>query len=135
MEDKDNNVGKESDQLCSETTQLDQINNWANERGLLDIAWDKSAHASFLAEELSEFLRAKNDNEEIDALCDMVVFAVNAMRIKGYNPNVAMEETIKEISSRTGAFNPQTGKWEKFQTQEARVLWYSANYDKAKIGE
>jgi hypothetical protein len=110
-----------------------KINDWAKERGLLDIGWDKSAHASFLAEELSEFLRAKQNNEEIDALCDIVVFAVNAMRLLGYDPNVAMDETLKEISSRTGAFNPQTGKWEKFKTPEAMALWYSANYDKAKI--
>lgn len=114
-------------------THFDQINDWANERGLLNIDWDKCAHASFIAEELSEFLRAKNGNEEIDALCDVIVFAVNAMRIRGYNPNIAMEETIKEISSRTGAFNPETGKWEKFKTEEAKALWYAANYDKAKL--
>jgi len=115
------------------STFFDQINDWAGERGLLDIPWDKTAHASFIAEELSEFLRAKNGNDEIDALCDVIVFAVNAMRIKGYNPNVAMQETLKEISSRTGAFNPETGKWEKFKTAEAMSLWYSADYDKAKI--
>jgi hypothetical protein len=133
MENKNNHhASEQSQQQTCEPTQLDQINNWAKERGLLDIDWDKSAHASFIAEELSEFLRAKTDNEEIDALCDMVVFAVNAMRIKGYDPNVAMAETIKEISSRTGAFNPQTGKWEKFKTEEAKALWYAANYDEAK---
>lgn len=114
-------------------TILEQINDWANERGLLNIDWDKSAHGSFIAEELSEFLRAKSENEEIDALCDIIVFATNAMRIRGYNPNIAMDETLKEISSRTGAFNPATGKWEKFKTPEAMALWYSANYDKAKI--
>ena len=114
-------------------TILNEINDWANERGLLDIPWDKSAHASFIAEELSEFLRAKSGNEEIDALCDMIVFATNAMRIRGYDPNIAMEETLREISSRTGAFNPATGKWEKFKTEEAKAMWYSANYDKAKL--
>lgn len=112
---------------------LDQINAWANERGLLNIEWDKTAHASFIAEELSEFLRAKNGNEEMDALCDIIVFAANAMRIRGYDPNVAMEETLKEINSRTGAFNPATGKWEKFKTPEAMALWYAADYDKAKL--
>jgi hypothetical protein len=112
---------------------LDQINAWANERGLLNIEWDKSAHASFIAEELSEFLRAKNGNEEIDALCDVIVFAANAMRIRGYDPNIAMSETLKEINSRTGAFNSATGKWEKFKTPEAMALWYAADYDKAKL--
>lgn len=114
-------------------TYFEKINDWARQRGLLDVAWDKSAHASFLAEELSEFLRSKDGNGEIDALCDMIVFATNAIRIKGYDPNVAMEETLKEINSRTGAFNPETGKWEKFKTPEAMALWYTANYEKAKL--
>lgn len=112
---------------------LSQINDWANERGLLNIEWDKSAHASFIAEELSEFLRAKDGSGEIDALCDIIVFAANAIRIRGYDPNLAMEETLKEINSRTGAFNPETGKWEKFKTEEAKALWYSADYDKSKL--
>jgi hypothetical protein len=114
-------------------THFDRINAWANERGLLNLEWDKTAHASFIAEELSEFLRSKDGNGEIDALCDVIVFAVNAMRIRGYDPNVAMEETLKEINSRTGAFNPATGKWEKFKTPEAMALWYAADYEKAKL--
>jgi len=45
---------------------------------------------------------------------------------------VAMDETLKEINSRTGAFNAETGKWEKFKTPEAIALWYAADYEKAK---
>jgi len=114
------------------TNIFNQIKKWVEDRGLLNISWDKSAQASFLAEELSEFLRAKEDNEEIDALCDIIIFATNAISLKGYDPNIALEETLKEINSRTGAFNKQTGKWEKFKTPEAMALWYSANYDKEK---
>ncbi len=40
--------------------------------------------------------------------------------------------TLKEISSRTGSWNPVTGKWEKFKTPEAMAKWYSADYSKAK---
>lgn len=111
---------------------FNKINDWADVRGLLNTDWDKSTHASFLAEELSEFLRSKDASGEIDALCDIIVFATNAIRIRGYDPNVAMDETLKEINSRTGALNPNTGKWEKFKTPEAMALWYSADYDKAK---
>ena len=100
-----------------------KINDWASERGLLHIEWDKPAHASFLAEELSEFLRAKDGSGEIDALCDIIVFAVNAMRVRGYDPNIAMDETLKEINSRTGAFNSDTGKWaKKASLHKANVL-------------
>jgi hypothetical protein len=113
-------------------THFDQINAWAKERGLLNIEWDKTAQASFIAEELSEFLRSKDSNGEIDALCDIIVFAANAMKLLGYDPNIAMDETLKEINSRTGAFKPETGKWEKFKTPEAMALWYAADYNKAK---
>ena len=113
-------------------TYFEKINEWAKERGLLNIEWDKAAQASFIAEELSEFLRSKDGNGEIDALCDIIVFAVNAIKLRGYNPNIAMDETLKEINSRTGAFNPETGKWEKFKTPEAMALWYAAAYEKAK---
>lgn len=114
---------------------FDQINDWANERKLLDIEFDKSAQASFIAEELSEFLRAKEPNDQVDAFCDMIVFAANGIRNLGYDPNISMDETLKEINSRTGAFNPKTGKWEKFKTEEAMALWYSADYNKAKLNK
>jgi streptogramin lyase len=57
------------------------------------------------------------------------------MRIKEYDPAVAMDETLKEINSRTGKFNPETDKWEKFKTPEAMAKWYSADYNQAKINQ
>lgn len=51
----------------------------------------------------------------------------------GYNFELAMLETIKEISSRTGSYNEVTKKWEKDLSNEAKAKWYSANYDLAKI--
>ena len=75
------------------------------------------------------FGKAPIDNS-IDALCDIIVFAVNAIESKGYDAEACMSETIKEISSRTGAYNPTTKKWEKFKTTEAKALWYKADYSK-----
>lgn len=51
----------------------------------------------------------------------------------GYNFEIAMLETIKEISSRTGTYNEATKKWEKDLSDEARAKWYSANYELARI--
>ena len=51
----------------------------------------------------------------------------------GYNFEIAMLETIKEISSRTGTYNEATKKWEKDMSDEARAKWYSANYELARI--
>ena len=51
----------------------------------------------------------------------------------GFNFEIAMLETIKEISSRTGTYNESTKKWEKDMSDEARAKWYSANYELARI--
>ena len=51
----------------------------------------------------------------------------------GYNFEIAMLETIKEISSRTGTYNEATKKWEKEMSDEARAKCYSANYELARI--
>lgn len=51
---------------------------------------------------------------------------------KGYSPYIAMGETIKEISSRTGAYNAEVGKWIKDTSEEAKAKWYTANYELAK---
>ena len=51
----------------------------------------------------------------------------------GFNFEIAMDETIKEISSRTGSYNEATKKWEKDMSDEAQAKWYKANYEKARI--
>ena len=52
---------------------------------------------------------------------------------QGFNFEIAMLETIKEISSRTGTYNEVTKKWEKDMSDEAQAKWYSANYELARI--
>lgn len=51
----------------------------------------------------------------------------------GFNFEIAMLETIKEISSRTGSYDEKAKKWVKDVSDEARAKWYSANYELAKI--
>ena len=51
----------------------------------------------------------------------------------GFDFQKAMEETIKEISSRTGSYNEATKKWEKDLSDEAKAKWYEADYEKARI--
>ena len=54
----------------------------------------------------------------------------------GYDPCICMMETIKEISSRTGAWDENIGKWVKDTSDEAKSKWYAADYSKAeKKGE
>ena len=51
----------------------------------------------------------------------------------GFNFGLAMLETIKEISSRTGAYDENAKKWVKDESDEARAKWYKANYELARI--
>ena len=52
-----------------------------------------------------------------------------------YNFEVAMIETIKEISSRTGSYDEVSKKWVKDESDEARAKWYQANYELARISD
>ena len=51
----------------------------------------------------------------------------------GFNFEIAMLETIKEISSRTGAYDENAKKWVKDESNEAKAKWYQANYELARI--
>ena len=51
----------------------------------------------------------------------------------GFNFEIAMLETIKEISSRTGAYDENAKKWVKDTSPEAKAKWYQANYELARI--
>ena len=51
----------------------------------------------------------------------------------GFNFQIAMDETIKEISSRTGSYDEVSKKWVKDESDEARAKWYKADYNKARI--
>ena len=51
----------------------------------------------------------------------------------GFNFEIAMLETIKEISSRTGSYDEVSKKWVKDTSDEAKAKWYQANYELARI--
>ena len=51
----------------------------------------------------------------------------------GFDFQKAMDETIKEISSRTGSYDEKAKKWVKDESDEARAKWYQADYEKARI--
>ena len=51
----------------------------------------------------------------------------------GFNFEIAMLETIKEISSRTGSYDKNAKKWVKDESDEARAKWYQADYELARI--
>lgn len=83
-----------------------------------------------LDEEIQEFLYAtsiEDDAKTVDALCDLVVVALGAVHQLGYDPEMSLKETVKEVLSRQGSINPTTGKWEKDKDQDPDTL-YKAEY-------
>ena len=51
----------------------------------------------------------------------------------GFDFQIAMDGTIKEISSRTGAYDENAKKWVKDESDEVKAKWYQANYELARI--
>ena len=98
-----------------------------------------------LNEELEEFDEAfaKADTHEmIHALADLIVIAAGEMVKLGFNPELCLKQTVKEISSREQspeqllswqAGEKQLGdKWLKNPKQDPSTL-YSADYSTCKL--
>ena len=64
---------------------------------------------------------------------DILDFCASSCEYYGFNFEIAMLETIKEISSRTGTYDKAKKKWVKDTSDEAKAKWYSANYELARI--
>jgi hypothetical protein len=93
-------------------TIFDRIVKFNKDRHLLtDPNWQKEF--SFIAEEMSEGLRANTTEDRIDAMADIIVFAVGTIKKAGYDPNNIMEEVLKHIESDTGYFDEEQSKWIK----------------------
>ena len=115
-------------------TNFQRIKEWSDERLITQNPPDRNGFVSMIVEELGEFLEAKSNIEgRIDAMADIIVFAYGEMAKYGYDGDKVMNEVIKEISSRTGAYSPETKKWQKFMTPEAKAQWYHANFANCKL--
>ncbi len=68
---------------------------------------------------------------QVDAFCDMQVFAGGEVGKLGYKNEMCLLEVGKEINSREGTII--NGKFEKFKTEEAMAKWYKANFDKCRL--
>lgn len=128
------------------------LEEWRESRGL-SVEVQKANFKVNYTKELIEFFEAERDGNEcemIDALCDMIVVAINAgyglstswlvgmrevsnevmllsydeikvgvihlcesLRYYDYDPYKCLLETIKELESRSGAWNEKEGKWVK----------------------
>ena len=69
--------------------------------------------------------------DQIDAFCDIQVFAGGEVGKLGYSNEQCLIEVGKEINSRTGEI--VNGKFEKYKTEEAMSKWYKANFSQCKL--
>lgn len=66
-------------------------------------------------------------------LCYVLGVCASLCHQYGFNFEIAMLETIKEINSRTGTYNESAKKWVKDTSPEAKAKWYQADYEKARF--
>ena len=91
----------------------------------------------YFFDKLLEDLDEKNT---LDAILDISVFSTNEAELMGYDMDKAMNEVVKEISSRVQdpiqkeewSKSGAVGKWQKDLNQNEDTL-YKADFDKAKI--
>ena len=76
-----------------------------------------------------------SDIWECDYFSDILIECAKLCEQYGFNFEVAMIETIKEISSRTGSYDEVAKKWVKDESDEAKSKWYKADYEKARISK
>ena len=65
----------------------------------------------------------------------LVALCFSLINSLGYDPYGCLNETINEISSRTGTWDEKIKKFVKDTSDEAKARWYKANYDLCKKGE
>ena len=126
-------------------TPIKSITKWQEERGLASMPYNPRTEVKNIVEELLEAIGCKDDDitkwitneimmheniaeppseeEKVDAYCDIIILSIGAILKLGYEPNLALKETVKEISHRKGSMG-KDGKWQKEITGNE----YKANY-------
>lgn len=115
------------------SSNFQQIKEWSDERLITQQEPDKNGFIAMIVEELGEFLESSDEHGRIDAMADIIVFAYGEIAKYGYDGDKVMAEVIKEISSRVGAYNPDTKKWQKDKSPEAQANWYEADFSNCKV--
>ena len=84
---------------------------------------------------IADFIRADNNGAPFNYYDFALIlkYCASVCEQYGFNFEIAMLETIKEISSRTGAYDENAKKWVKDESDEAKAKWYKADYNKARI--
>ena len=137
---------------------INRMKKWQTDRNLHKHQYNPEIEAKFIIEELlesfnvkgdlgkklskryAEFLKLEgadevqpDDTELVDCYFDIIIFSIGAILKLGFEPELVIEEGLKEIESRTGKINTTTGKYEKDTSEEAKAKLYKADYDTCRI--
>lgn len=84
---------------------------------------------------IADFIREDYDCPAFDYynFAFILNYCASVCESYGYNFEIAMLETIKEISSRTGSYDKSAKKWVKDTSDEAKAKWYQADYELARL--
>ena len=84
---------------------------------------------------IADFIRADENGSPFNYYDFALIlkYCASVCEQYGFNFEIAMVETIKEISSRTGAYDEKAKKWIKDTSDEAKAKWYKADYELARI--
>ena len=84
---------------------------------------------------IADFIRADENGSPFNCYDFVLIleYCASVCEQYGFNFQIAMDETIKEISSRTGAYDEVSKKWIKDESWEAQTKWYKADYELARI--
>jgi len=81
---------------------------------------------------LGEIVDSKDTTKNVSHIIGMMENCIYEVNFMGYDFELSINETYKEINSRTGAWDDSLKKWMKFKTPEAEALWYKADYSQTK---
>ncbi len=126
----------ETQELKAQETIGKKLQGWAKDRNIQEQDVSRNGFCANITEELGEWLKAHDDDiqhEKIDSLADIVVFSMTEMIKMGFDPDLVLDETFKEIDSRTGEWSEDIQKWVKYKSPEARSKWVKADYLKCRL--
>jgi phosphoribosyl-ATP pyrophosphohydrolase len=108
---------------------------WAIDRRIADQEPNRNAFIANIVEELGEYAEAmkQNDTEEtVDAVADIMVFSLTELVKMGYDSEKVMDEVLKVVESRVGKWDEVNNKFQKDLSEEARLNWYTPDYNSCK---
>lgn len=131
------------------SNQVEDVKNWQATRNLDKMPYRHRDEVTNVLEELLETFSLKredvqsivegiyasnpqeaSDVEKVDAYFDICVYSIGAMMKLGFDPAKVFAEGLREINDRTGAYDPQVGKWVKQTKQEGA---HKANFKLARL--